>query len=220
MTWVLVGLVLAIVAVGGFVFFRRPSTIGSVGPRLTTSIDPFAVAEPWRRHVQAAVSAQRRMREVVASTSSGPIRDRLADITGDVDAIVAQVWTIAQQAHQLAKADRRIDTQKTQQQLIDLQQQLSTADDDTRAMLERSISSLESTSQTSDRIAIQRDSAAAELRSMDARLDELVARAAEISVAGVGAESIDNLRIDMDALTTDLEALRLGMEETRRIATE
>lgn len=221
MTWVVVGLIVAAVAVGALVLRRRraPSSIGS-SLGATGRIDAFAVSEPWRRHVQAAVSAQRRMQEVVRSTSAGPIRDRLADITKDVDTVVAQVWTIAQQGHQLAKADRRIDTGKTQQQLIELQHQLSAADDDTRAMLERSISSLESTQQTSQRLASQRDSAAAELRSMDTRLEELVARAAEISVVGVGADSIETLRIDMDALTTDLEALRLGMEETRRTATE
>jgi hypothetical protein len=224
MTWVIVGALLLTFACAAFVLLRPHSnsaaeSLGGTGKALR-GIDPFSVGEPWRHHVQAALSARRRMGEIVASAAAGPIRDRLSDITVNIDRVVEQVWAIAVQGNTLAKADRRIDSSKANTRLIELQQQLDGADPDARAAIEASISSLEATSQTGGRVAQQRDAAATRLRDMDIRLEELVARAAEVSTTGVEPESVDTLRTDMDALVVDLEGLRQGLDETRRTATQ
>jgi hypothetical protein len=224
MTWVIVAVLLFAFAGAGFALLRPRNnssavSAGDAGKSLR-GIDPFSVGEPWRQHVQAALSARRRMAEIIRASASGPIRDRLSDITTDVDRVVEQVWAIAVQGNTLAKADRRIDTDKTAAKLAELQQQLGGADLDARGPIEESIASLEATTQTGTRIAQQRESAAARLREMDIRLEELVARAAEVSTAGVEPDSVDTLRADMDALVVDLEGLRQGLDETRRTATQ
>ena len=47
-------------------------------------IDSFALSEPWRRYVSAAQSAQRRYSEIVAATASGPLRSNMESITRQV----------------------------------------------------------------------------------------------------------------------------------------
>jgi len=55
------------------------------------------------------------------------------------------------------------------------------------------------------------DDARDRLRLLDARFDELVARAAEVSL---GTEDSDVLGNDVDGLVSELEALRAALEET------
>ena len=54
---------------------------------------------------------------------------------------------------------------------------------------------------------------AGKLRLTQTRLDELVARAAEVSV---GSGDTDAYQHDVDDLVIELESLRLAVEETRR----
>jgi hypothetical protein len=226
--WGLLAAAIVVVAIGiGYVVLRPRSgstafSSASAGSTASTGskIDAFAVSEPWRQHVQTAITARRRMGEVAAATRPGPIQDRLNDIATDVDRIVAKVWDIAVQGNQLAKADRRIANASSTNRLIALQAELAAADPDARDAIERSIASLEAVEGTSQRLGQQREAAANQLREMDTRLDELVARAAEVSTAGVEADSVDTLRSDMDALVIDLEALRQGLAETRGTATQ
>ena len=51
------------------------------------------------------------------------------------------------------------------------------------------------------------------MRLLDARFDELVARAVEVSV---GAGDTDVLGDDVDGLVTELEALRVAIDEAGR----
>ena len=53
------------------------------------------------------------------------------------------------------------------------------------------------------------------LRLLDARFDELVARTVEVSV---GTGDTDVLGNDVDGLVSELESLRIAMEETDRAA--
>ena len=54
-----------------------------------------------------------------------------------------------------------------------------------------------------------------QLRLMDARLDELVARAVEVSISA-GDTTDPLLAGDVDGLVEEMESLRLALEETRR----
>ena len=55
------------------------------------------------------------------------------------------------------------------------------------------------------------------LRLLDARMDEAVARAIELSVRG-GDVELGGLGNDVDGLVGDMEALRQGLEEADRAA--
>ena len=72
-----VNLVLAILA-GLFVYVVSVLVSMPAGPS-TPLIDPFAVGEPWRHHVQGAIKARRRFDEALRS-ASGAQRQRLSEI--------------------------------------------------------------------------------------------------------------------------------------------
>ena len=57
------------------------------------------------------------------------------------------------------------------------------------------------------------------LRLTNARLDEAVARAAELSIQAGDVHDLQGLGDDVDSLVDDLEALRLGLEELDRPST-
>jgi hypothetical protein len=66
---------------------------------------------------------------------------------------------------------------------------------------------------SANRLATLADSSRDRLRLLDARFDELVARTVEVSV---GSGDTDVLGHDVDGLVTELETLRIAMEETSR----
>ncbi len=212
-------LLLGLALVVTVVVTRITSAKTSSAPLNVKRIDAFTVNDPWRRHVQSALSARRRIGEVVAQTPKGPIKERLQDIAGDVDRVVAQVWGVAQEGHALSDANRQVNDAGVATKLGALQAQLDNSNEGTRESILRSIDSVKETAAASERIRERRDNASLRLKEMDVRLDELVARSAEVATAGVEAETIDTLRADMDALVVDLEGLRQGLDETRRTAT-
>ena len=59
------------------------------------------------------------------------------------------------------------------------------------------------------------DDARDRLRLLDARLDELVARAVEVSVGTADSTVLGN---DVEELVVELEALRMAVEETNEAA--
>lgn len=181
-------------------------------------IDPFTLGEPWRRAVQDAVQAQARFSEAVAEARRGPLRDRMAEIAGRIDHGVEEAWRVARQGQALVEARRRIDTADASHELAELESQASepwaagSALSKTVEALRAQLASAERLDRT---IADARD----RLRLTNARLDEAVARAAELSVAAHDVEQLAGLGDDVDALVTDLEALRLGLEEVQRPGT-
>ena len=187
----LVGLLIAAAAAFGFMIRRR----GRV-PRRPT-IDPFTLSEPWRRHVAASQSAQRRFIETTRNTPEGPLRDRLGQIEVQVQHALEECFAIARRGDELDAALARFNT-------TSLQRQLDTAGDDrTRASLSSQLAS-------ADRIRSTRDETDAHLRLLTTRMGELVAQAAEVSV---GTDSTEDLGTGVDDVVTQLEALRLALND-------
>ncbi|HYZ97659.1 MAG TPA: hypothetical protein VE575_02840, partial [Acidimicrobiales bacterium] len=60
------------------------------------------------------------------------------------------------------------------------------------------------------------DRAASELRMLDARLEEAVVRTLELSAHASADTLVEGLGSDVDALVTEMEALRQALEETNR----
>ena len=165
------------------------------------NIDPFVVGEPWRRYVSAAQSAQRRYREIVAATPAGPLRSNMESITRQVQRGVEECWLIAKRGDELDDALKRLNT-------TSLQASLQLADDDaTRASLQSQLDS-------ASRIRSTRDDTDKRLRLLDTRLGELVAQAAEVSV---GADTTGELGTAVDDVVTQLEALRLAIEDVNQV---
>ena len=191
-------------------------------------IDPFTLQEPWRRYVQEALQARNRIDEAVGRTRPGPLRDHLAEIAARMHTGVEECWLIAKRGQTLVEARRGIDVADVDRQLAevadaqraDAQAVGTGADaasppDPALARLAESLGAQRATAERLDRVIGQAHS---ELRMLDARLDEAVARTLELSAHATADTAVEGLGTDVDALVTEMESLRQALEETSRTA--
>lgn len=165
--------------------------------RRSAPIDPFVLSENWRRHVSAAQAAQRRYGDIVRATPSGPLRANMESITRQVQRGVEECWLIARRGDELDDALGHIDSTSLRARLE------SSTDDATRTSLQAQLDSAQ-------RIRATRDDADQRLRLLNTRLGELLAQAAEVSV---GSDSTSDLGSAVDDVVTQLEALRLAVDD-------
>lgn len=173
------------------------------------AIDPFVLSEPWRRIVQDAQASARKLRATVAGVGDGPLKQTLLDIAGQLDRGLDEAWEVARRGDEIDDAVRRLDP-------TSLRSKLETAEA-RRAQspgpdADAAVESLRRQLDSADRLRAQSDETAASLRLTQTQLDELVARASEVSV---GAVDTDAYRRDVDDLVIRLEALHQAVEETR-----
>jgi chromosome segregation ATPase len=173
-------------------------------------IDPFTLGEPWRTFVRAALQAQARFDRTVQTARSGPLRDRLAEIGERVGPGVDECWQVANRAQESENAREQLDTRQARAELAALEQETGTAEEH-RARTEEALRAQIS---SADRMSAVVDDARDRLRLLDARLDEAVARAVELSVDSGDPEGMLGLSSDVDSVVTDMEALRQALEET------
>ncbi len=170
------------------------------------AIDPFAVGEPWRRLVQSAVRSQARYRETVAAAQPGPMRDRLLEIRGQLDAAVSECWRIARRGNDLRGVLDGMAIARTREQLAAIP--ITESDP---SVVDRA-DSLRSRVATYDRIAATTVDAEQQLRLLVARLEETSARGAELSLT-TGEGGLAALGTDVSGVVDELEALRLALDE-------
>jgi hypothetical protein len=153
-----------------------------------------------------ALDAQRRYRKAVRTAEPGPMRDRLSEIGERVDAGVRECWRIARRGDALEDAMRTLDTESARRQLAALEEDGSEGATSTRAALTAQVAS-------ADRIAAVAADAGSRLQVLEARLDEAVARAVELSISAGDLAEVGGLGGDVDALVSEMESLRQGLEE-------
>jgi hypothetical protein len=170
-------------------------------------IDPFALQDPWRSCVRGAQQARRKFDEAVRGARRGPLRERLTEIGGRLDDAVDECWRVARQGQALVDARSKLDTTDAQRELASLDPS-SPSQSKTAEALQAQIASARRLETTINDV---RD----RLRLLDARMDEAVARAVELSVGG-GDADLQGLGSDVDGLVGDMEALRQGLEEAER----
>jgi hypothetical protein len=144
-------------------------------------IDPFGVNEPWRYAVKDALAAQARYRDALRGFRDGPLRDSLATIGSQIDAAVAEVWEVAKQGQQVADARKRIDDREARWQLDQVAAQIPPGGQATPTQ-ERTVESLQAQLAAGARMDDLMRSTYAELGLINARLDEAVTQAIELSV--------------------------------------
>lgn len=176
-------------------------------------IDPFTLQDPWRKFVRDALDARRQFGEALGQADPGPLRDRLAEIADRIDTGVSESWRIARAGQALTDARARIDSNDVSRQLNDLGLPPGTRPTQGSA-LAGTVDALEAqlgTAQRMDAVIVDtRD----RLRLLDARLDEAVTRAIELSVRGQRAEDLGSLSDDVDSLVGEMESLRQALDET------
>jgi hypothetical protein len=177
-------------------------------------IDPFTLGDPWKRMVQDALQAQARFTEAIHDAHRGPLRERMEEIGQRIATGVEEAWRVGRTGQALVEARRRIDTADAKRELAELTGGGSeVATGSAQELTLRSLQAqLESAQRLDTTIADARD----RLRLTNARLDEAVARAAELSVRAGDVHDLEGLGDDVDSLVQDLEALRLGLEEVDR----
>jgi hypothetical protein len=184
------------------------------GPR-RERIDPFTLAEPWRRFVQEALQARTRFAEAVTRAPDGPLRDHLAEIAARIETGVDECWLVARRGQTLVEARRGIDVTDVDRQLARLTGGEVDAAGPAR---DRVIEALRAQRATADRLDGVIDQARSELRLLDARLDEAVARSLELSASASADAGVEGLGADVDAVVTEMEALRQALDETAAVA--
>ena len=189
------------VAWGGRVLASMPSN--------ASRPQPGQLSEPWRGYAQQAQGAKRRFDDVVASVAPGPLRERLQTLSARLDEGVEESWRIARRGHEIVGAIGKIDTVTAQAELEDLRR--SGAD----GAQAETVKALQAQLQSVERLTNLAQKSRDRLRLLDARFDELIARTVEVSV---GSGDSEGLGADVDDLVTELEALRVAMEETDRAA--
>lgn len=181
-----------------------------------TRIQAGALADPWRGYVSSAQESKARFDRVVADMGAGPLRERLHDLAGRLEDGIAESWRIARRGNEITDALGRLDTLQAQTELAQLRAQIGARPSgmhEATTAEAQTLQSLEAQLQAAERLQTVATDARDRLRALDARLDELVARAVEVSV-GSGDSSI--LGHDVDELVNELEALRVALDETNQ----
>lgn len=179
--------------------------------RRTERIDPFALPEPWRGFVVEALKAQVRYQQTVAGAAPGPIRARLTDIGERIEDGVREAWRIARRGAQLVDARAAIDADDARRELARVERDAAGA---AGTAAQRTVEALRSQIETAARLDATIVDVRSQLQLLDARLDESVARASELSVRIGDAEELGAVGADVDDLVQEMEALRLALEET------
>lgn len=184
----------------------------------SVAVDPFSISEPWRQLVQQAQSSVRKLKQTVAGTADGPLRQRLETITDDVDRGLGQAWAVARRGDEIDAAVRRLDPTALRSRLATLQRQQDTTPS---SDLTAAIVSVEAQLATADRLKAQSAATAHSLQLTQVKLDELVAHANEVVV---GSVTPDDYASQVDDLVVALEALNQAVHEvdstTEQIGTD
>lgn len=176
-------------------------------------IDPFTLEEPWRSAVVEALKAQLRFDQTVQATEPGPIRTRLETIGRRIDDGIGEVHRIARRGMQLSAAREAVDADRARNELAQVEAD-ATQPWAAGSSLERTAEALRAQIATADRLDGLISEARSQLQVLDARLDESVARAIELSVQVDDVEALGSIGVDVDGLVNEMEALRRALDET------
>ncbi|MCB1270759.1 MAG: hypothetical protein M9942_02305 [Microthrixaceae bacterium] len=173
-----------------------------------TAIAPRSLDQPWRGAVEQVQDSRRDFDEATRGVAEGPLRDRLGGVAKRLDTAVAEAWRIAKAGNLLSRGRKQIDTTRISSELHYARNRPEGATKaETIAAMEAQLASaarLDATIQdTYDRLVL-----------LDARTDEVVARAVELAVSQADEQALGELDSDVGRIVGDLEALRLAIEET------
>lgn len=191
----------------------------AVGPsrsaaRSSAKVAPHTLSDPWRQYVIDAQVSKRRFDSVVSGMTPGPTRTRLEAMDDRLGDGIDESWKIAKHGHDISQALRVLGTTDAERELAEVRSRLSSTDVPTEAETSL-LEALQSQVDAANRLRATEQSAHDRLRVLDARFDELVARAIEVSIGAGDTELLGN---DVDGLVTELEALRMAIDETAAAA--
>ncbi len=198
------------VAVGAALAARRRQR-----DRRPEVIDPYAVPDPWRTFVRESLTAQAKFDQAVARSHPGPLRDRLAAVSGRVHDGVRECWRVAHLGAALDAASNSLDPEATGTELRRFQA-TPTQDHspEARRAHEETEAAMAAQLQAARRVEAAARRATDRLRVLTAELNAAVAGAVELSLDAPNAAAASRLAGDVDSVVGEIEALRLALEET------
>ncbi len=172
-------------------------------------IELARLTDPWQGYVRDALQAQTRYGRAVSSADSGPLRERLAEIGARIDAGVFECYRVAQRGAALSDAIYNLDVETARQELAAAKAAPGEPDDTRR----RTVEALQAQVDSGERVIRVEQDAKSRLALLNARLDEAVARAVELSLRGDDVAQIAGLGTDVDQLVGEMESLRVALDE-------
>jgi hypothetical protein len=196
-------------ALGGLLGFGARVAVAVPREPGTAHIDPFGVKEPWRHAVKDALQARDRYRDALRPVRSGPLLDTLTTIGHRLDEAVDECWQVAQQGQRVADARARINDREVRWQL---QQTAAQIPPGTEAppVQAKTIASLNAQLASAERMDQLLRSTYDQLDLLNARLDETVTQAIELSVTSTGG-GLAPVGQNVEDITDSLSALREAM---------
>ncbi len=184
-------------------------------PRAPTrsNIDARGLSEPWRELVQDILDARRRFDRTLAGVAPGPLRERLEHLGTRLDRALDEGFRAGSAGHQLSQGRRQIDTS---QLLAELQAETNSA---RTGRSEQRAAAIQAQLDSATRLDRTINDTYDRLRLLDARIDETVTRAVELSVTQQDPAELGGLGAEVESIVGDMEALRLAVEETRTTPT-
>lgn len=203
----------AAAAIGGVAWAAKVGLSIPRNPR-ADRIDPFALQDPWRSFVRDAQQSAGRFGRAVQQAKHGPLRDRLDEIRDRLETGVQESWRIARSGQALADARSQIDVRDITYQLTQMNGPPGTPPPAPGSAQAQTIEALEAQISTVGRMDTLLSETIARLRLLDARIDESVTRAIELSVRAQSSDDLGGLSADVDSLVGELESLRQALDET------
>ena len=197
-------------ALGGLIAYGARIALALPKKGSGEKIDPFAVNEPWRSAIRDAVKARTGFAEAVKSFAPGPLKDSLEGVSDQLEDAVAECWRVAKQGQVVADARKRINDREARWELQ--QAQYAIAQGGPNETQQRTVDALEAQLATADRMDALIKSTHDELNLINARMDESVTRAVELSVTNRTADA-GTLTQDVGTIVDDLENLRKAIED-------
>lgn len=196
-------------------------------------IELAGLSEPWRHFVREALDAQKRYRGALATAEHGPLRERLTEIGGRIEQGVHECYRIARRGAALERGLSALDADGAERQLVSFIHSLPEAvrpavwrahgegegvavaaehagADDHQV---QTLQALEAQVASGRRLAAVSQDARDRLSLLDARLDEAVARAVELSLRAEDVAELGGLGVDVEALVGEMESLRVALDE-------
>lgn len=177
-------------------------------------MDLRQLQDPWHTIMREVLDAQHRFDRAVAGIRPGPLRDRIAEVGERLGVAVDEAWRTAQAGQSLSAARSQIDGGRIHAELA------ATRGAPRTERSEQTIAAIEAQLAATERMDRTIADAYDRLRLLDARIDETVTRAIELSVSQSDDASVAGLGDEVDSIVGDMEALRQAIEETHAVGTD